>query len=300
MATMTVLDSTGAAQTVEKPLAPGRAAAASSRPVALSSEDFAVIDGLETLIGTTNTNLATINTTLGVPMKSTGGTVGLVAGAAIIGSLAANQSVNVSQMNGVTVLMGNGASGTGAQRVTIANDSTGILAGVTTVATVTNLSQFGGAAINLGAGAVGTGTLRTTQASDSPLVAATGAIGDAAWSSGNGTMIALLKAMATQLLAVDDPLEYETVAASATDQMMGATGAAGDYLEGLLVIPTTTSPGEVSIEDGSTNTIVFNGGASSVSNLIPFYIPLGFVSVSGGWEITTGANVRVIASGNFT
>ena len=48
----------------------------------------------------------------------------------------ANSAVNVAQINGVTVLMGNGASGTGAQRVTIANDSTGILAGVTGAAAV--------------------------------------------------------------------------------------------------------------------------------------------------------------------
>lgn len=47
---------------------------------------------------------------------------------------------NISQLNGVAVTMGNGASGTGVQRVTIANDSTGILAGVTTVTTVTTCS----------------------------------------------------------------------------------------------------------------------------------------------------------------
>lgn len=75
------------------------------------------------------------------------GQVALAAGAATIGALTANQSVNVAQINGVTTLMGNGASGTGAQRVTIANDSTGILATVTTVSTVTNLSQLGGIAL---------------------------------------------------------------------------------------------------------------------------------------------------------
>lgn len=42
-------------------------------------------------------------------------------------SLAANQSVNAAQINGVTPLMGNGATGTGALRVSIANDSTGIV-----------------------------------------------------------------------------------------------------------------------------------------------------------------------------
>lgn len=38
-----------------------------------------------------------------------------------------NEPINVAQMNGVAVTMGNGASGTGVQRVTIASDSTGII-----------------------------------------------------------------------------------------------------------------------------------------------------------------------------
>lgn len=43
--------------------------------------------------------------------------------------------------------------------------------------------------------------------------------------------------------------EYKTVAASVTDQTLGATGAIGDYLGGLLIIPATTSPGAVSIKE---------------------------------------------------
>lgn len=94
---------------------------------------------------------------------------------------------------------------------------------------------------------------------------------------------------------------HETVAASQTDQMLGATGAAGDILDGLLIVPATTSPGAVSIEYGATNIIIFAGGASSVSNLIPFWAELGGIaSVGGGWEVTTGANVSVIAVGRFT
>lgn len=97
------------------------------------------------------------------------------------------------------------------------------------------------------------------------------------------------------------PVDYETVAASQTDQMMGATGAIGDRLDGVLIIPATTSPGAVSIEDGNTNTVIFAGGASSVASLVPFYVPLGgILSVAGGWEITTGANVSAIAFGQFT
>lgn len=95
--------------------------------------------------------------------------------------------------------------------------------------------------------------------------------------------------------------EWETVAASATDQVLGLTGASGDYLASLLIVPATTSPGAVSIKDGAGTSIpIFTGGASSVSNLVPFPAPLGIKSVAGAWKVTTGANVSVIASGNFT
>lgn len=94
--------------------------------------------------------------------------------------------------------------------------------------------------------------------------------------------------------------EYETVAASQTAQVLGTSGAAGDYIAGLLVIPATTSPGNVLLLDDATSITVFTGGSSSVSNLVPFFIPLGIKSVSGAWKVTTGANVSVIASGNFS
>ena len=94
----------------------------------------------------------------------------------------------------------------------------------------------------------------------------------------------------------------ESVAASQTAQTLGPTGAVGDCLYGVLVIPATTSPGAVAILDGATSTTIFTGGASSVSNLVPFFIPfpLGIRSSSGAWSVTTGANVSVIACGRFT
>src|SRR5262249_50555220 len=48
------------------------------------------------------------------------------------------------QINGVTPLMGNGASGTGAQRVTIANDSTGKLSTVDTITNVVHVDDNSG------------------------------------------------------------------------------------------------------------------------------------------------------------
>jgi len=84
--------------------------------------------------------------------------------------------------------------------------------------------------------------------------------------------------------------DYETVAASQTDQTLGATGAIGDYLQGLLIIPATTSPGAVSIKDGAGSAItLFTGGATSVSNLVPFLAFVGAKCTGAGWKVTTGS-----------
>lgn len=92
---------------------------------------------------------------------------------------------------------------------------------------------------------------------------------------------------------------YETVAASQTAQVLGTSGAKGDYISHILVIPATTSPGNVLLLDKATSITVFTGGATSVTSLIPFTVPIGANSQSGPWSITTGANVSVIAFGRF-
>lgn len=94
--------------------------------------------------------------------------------------------------------------------------------------------------------------------------------------------------------------DYETVAASQTAQTLGATGATGDLLAGLLIVPATTSPGNVIVLDNATSITVFAGGASSLTELKPLWVPLGARSVSGAWKVTTGANVSVVAVGAFT
>lgn len=127
-----------------------------------------------------------------------------------------------------------------------------------------------------GAGAVSTGVQRVTLASDDPGV----------------TSLGLVDNLVGQ--------EYETVAASQTAQVLGPTGAAGDLINGVLIVPGTTSPGNVLLLDNATSITIFTGGASSVSNLVPFFVPLGIRSVSGAWKITTGANVTAIGVGDFT
>lgn len=85
-----------------------------------------------------------------------------------------NASSNIAQINGVTPLMGNGVSGTGAQRVTLASDSTGqvaIATGSNTIGALTanqsmNLAQTAGNTTLTGNGVTGTGSQRVTIASD--------------------------------------------------------------------------------------------------------------------------------------
>ena len=93
--------------------------------------------------------------------------------------------------------------------------------------------------------------------------------------------------------------DYFTVAAISS-VVLGSSGAIGDYLAGVLVIPAGLTPGLVTLYDGATSTPIFNGGAGSVSNLVPFYIPIGAVSKVGAWRIDTGANVHCFAMGDFS
>ena len=105
-------------------------------------------------------------------------------------------------------------------------------------------------------------------------------------------------------LPVSAGTDYETVAASQSAQMLGATGAVGDYLAGVLIVPASTSPGAVSVKDGNGSAItVFAGGASSLADLKPFFVPIGAKCTAGttpGWQVATGANVSAIAVGSFT
>ena len=126
----------------------------------------------------------------------------------------------------------------------------------------------------------------------SPLPAGTAAIGKLAANS--GVDIGDVDIAGT---SIDD---YETVAASQTAQVLGATGATGDYLSYVVVQPATTSPGVITILDNATTVHGFPGGASSVVSLVPFVIPVGAASVSGAWKITSGANVSCTAYGKFT
>lgn len=99
-----------------------------------------------------------------------------------------------------------------------------------------------------------------------------------------------------------DNARYETVAAEATDQALGPTGAKGDYLGGLLISPAAADCGVVTIADGGGTAIPIFAGGSVVPlpTLAPFFVPICAQSQVGAWSVTTGVDVTVVATGNFS
>jgi hypothetical protein len=92
--------------------------------------------------------------------------------------------------------------------------------------------------------------------------------------------------------------KYEDVADSASSQVLGPTGAIGDYLQGVLIVPEAVGAGTVALLDGTITRNLYVAG--TLADLAPMWIPMGIRSVSGAWKISTGASVHCIAVGKFT
>lgn len=92
---------------------------------------------------------------------------------------------------------------------------------------------------------------------------------------------------------------YETVAASQTDQAMGATGATGDYFARLIITVATAATAATSIKDGAGSVIPIlpnlPGGGIGV-----YVVELGMKSTAGAWRVTTGAGATAVGVGKFT
>lgn len=94
-----------------------------------------------------------------------------------------------------------------------------------------------------------------------------------------------------------DSGDYETVAASQTAQVLGGTGAIGDFLERLVITVGTAATAAVSILDGATSIAIMPnspGGGVGV-----YVVAIGAVSKNGPWKVTTGAGSTVVAVGAF-
>lgn len=93
---------------------------------------------------------------------------------------------------------------------------------------------------------------------------------------------------------------YETVAASQTAQVLGGSGAINNVISHVVVVPASTSPGAITLIDGSTSITIFAGGATSLPSLAPFTIFLNMKAQTGPWKLTTGASLSCVCVGYFT
>lgn len=109
-------------------------------------------------------------------------------------------------------------------------------------------------------------------------------------------------AASAQRFVLAAPSGYETVAAGQTNQVLGGAGAVGDHLATLLIVPAAANCGIVQIKDGAgaAITVFAGGGTVALPTLAPISVPIGLISTAGAWQVTTGANVSVLASGDFT
>ncbi len=92
-------------------------------------------------------------------------------------------------------------------------------------------------------------------------------------------------------------VHYETVAASQTDQALGATGAIGDYIDMLIVTVATSASGTCSIKDGSGSAIPITAANTPIG---VYPVPVRVTSLAGAWSVTTGAGATALAIGRFT
>lgn len=223
--------------------------------------------------GVFNTTQPTVTTGQGVEMQSTARGAAIVStgvdtfnvtvnaalptGANVIGALSANQSTNVAQINGVTPLMGNGVTGTGSQRVTIASDNTAFSVNVDTFPDnePINIAQMNGVATTMGNGISGPGVQRVTLASDG-----TGVVGLAAGSATIGALTANQSVNLAQIAGVATSTGVgvaDTGTARVVDVASGTTGVApptqASYIGGISSGATGGFLGGVTVCDLSVN-----------------------------------------------
>ena len=90
--------------------------------------------------------------------------------------------------------------------------------------------------------------------------------------------------------------DYEAVAASQTDQVLGTTGGAGDMLHRLVITVGTAATGTVAIKDGSGAAIPITAANTPIG---VYSVEINTRSRGGAWSVTTGAGATAVAIGDF-
>ena len=192
----------------------------------------------------------------------------------------------VSPGDSVAVI-GNPAGDTGGSvvgTVTIDQSNPGATNGVS--------PQIAGSTYSFGSGLTDAGTQRTTQASDSPVVVGVGAPADAAWTTGNGSLVATTKAIDRDIKNGTVTLGQATMANSipvtqASDQSYGTT---------YFLQPTaSTNALQVKGSPGVVHWVLVENNSATV-NYLRFYNVTGTPTCSSATSLIT--QIQIPASVN--
>lgn len=220
-------------------------------------------------------------------------------------ALPANQSVNVSQINAVTPLMGNGVTGTGSQRVTIASDNTAFSVNATLAAETTKVI---GTARILGNGGA---TLDAAPAATAPtngVYVLFKAVNAEQTAATNGQTIAVAADLVGKqiVLPYANPENFVngTTAAitdtTSTSVIASAGGSLRNYITSCLVTNSHATVGTfVKILDGAS--IIYEGYAAAAGGGFSATLPVPLrgtaATAVNAQPVTTGANVIVSCAG---
>lgn len=235
-ADLNVKDADGLTVAVKAPLTPGRASAAESRPVALSNEDFAVLDGLEPQLGIV---------TEAAPGTDTASS-GLNGRLQRIAQRLTTAIANIGSSADAILTAGNAGSLASYMR-TIMEQT------LSAAASAVDLTKIGGNTIATGNGVVGTGVIRTTQASDSPIVAALGTAGTAKTYTGSFVVAGstLTRPANTTPYVANDSISDNATAGSVTAKTTNNLSDTNDHpidIAEILLDTTDTGPGAAAIQ----------------------------------------------------
>lgn len=96
----------------------------------------------------------------------------------------------------------------------------------------------------------------------------------------------------------ESDMDYETVAASQSDQVLGGVGKQGDILERLIITVNTALTAAVSIKDGSGSAIPVMPNSPG-QGIGVYCVEVGARCRGANWSVTTGAGSTVVAIGKF-
>lgn len=204
------------------------------------------------------------------------------------------QPVNISQINSVVVTMGNGVSGTGVQRVTVASDSTGNIATIGTSVTPGTGAANLGKAEDAAHSSADVGVMALTVRDDYPPTATAGTTGDyqPALTDEAGAQYVRIGGSGTGATApwtgylnCDNTAKYDTNTNGSTE-LVALTSNQTIYVCGFQISQSTTTSVSVNLRYGTGSNCAT--GATAITPSYPLQAatstgPIGMVVMTPGF-----------------